>query len=72
MRHRLRLYTGEDEMTAVEEPKVSIKLGDVSRIIADAARFRRTWLDDFENDQIEISADLYEILSTYWELRPGA
>lgn len=72
MRQRLRLYTGGDDFTAVEEPKVTVKLSDMSRIIADAARFRRTWLDDFADDDVEISADLYDILSAYWELRPGA
>ena len=72
MRQGLRIYTGGDDYTSVEEPKVSVKLSDISRIIADASRFRRTWLDDFADDEIEISADLYDILSAYWELRPGA
>lgn len=73
MRHRLRLFTGEsDTATAVAEPEVTVKLGDISRILADAVRTKRAWLRDFEDDQIQVSADLYEVLSAYWNLRPSA
>ncbi len=72
MRHRLRIYTGEEEFAANSEPKMTVKLADMMRIIADASRFRRTWLNDFEDDEIEISADLYDVISAYWEIRPGA
>ena len=72
MQPRLRLYTGEEAGTVVEEPQVPVRLGSICEILADATRFRRTWLSDFEDDEIQVSADLYEILSAYWELRPGA
>lgn len=72
MRQRLRLYTGDDQATAVAEPEVSVTLGEISRILADAERSNRAWLRDFADDRIQISADLYEVLSTYWRLRPGA
>ncbi len=72
MRHRLRLYTGEDSFATTAEPKMSVKLADLVRVIADASRFKRTWLDDFKDDDVEIPADLYEVISTYWEIRPGA
>lgn len=72
MRHRLRLYTGEEQTATLAEPEVSVTLGEISRILADAERSNRAWLRDFEDDRIQISADLYEVLSTYWRLRPGA
>lgn len=73
MRHRLKLYTGEPETsTAVAEPDTSVTLGEISEILADAVRTRRAWLRDFEDDRIQISADLYEVLSTYWNMRRGA
>ncbi len=72
MRHRLRLYTGEDEGTAVAEPGMTVKLGEITNILAEAVRHDRTWLQDFDDDEIQISADLYEVLSTYWDLRPSA
>jgi hypothetical protein len=49
-----------------------MRLGDVSQILADASRWNRTWLSDFQDDEIEVSQDLYEVLSAYLEMRPGA
>jgi len=70
---RLRLYTGdEDTSTAVVEPEVTMTLGEISEILADAVRTRRAWLRDFEDDRIQVSADLYEVLASYWNMRRGA
>ena len=44
----------------------------MTRILSDAVRWNRTWLSDFEDDEIQISPDLYEVLQTYLHLRPGA
>lgn len=72
MRHRLRLFTGnETEATATAE-QVTVRLGDISRALRDATRWNRTWLDDFADDEVQVSSDLYEIISAYMRLRPGA
>ena len=73
MRHRLKLYTGENEVsTAVVEPEVTMSLGEITEILADAVRTRRAWLNDFEDDRVQVSPDLYEVLSAYWNMRRGA
>jgi len=72
MRHRLRLYTGEDDATATAEPPVTVTLGEISGILADAVRGNRAWLNDFDDDEVQISSDLYEVLSAYLNLRPSA
>lgn len=73
MRPRLRLFTGDDDCTTVAEPEqVNVRLGDITRILADATRRNRTWLSDFEDDEIRISTDLYEVISAYLHLRPSA
>ena len=72
MRPRLRLFTGEDEGTALAEPQVTVRLGDITRILSDAVRSDRTWLSDFEDDEIQVSPDLFEVLSAYWHLRPSS
>jgi hypothetical protein len=69
---RLRLFTGDEETLQFPSRSVRMRLGDVSQILADASRWNRTWLADFENDEIEVSPDLYEVLSAYMEMRPGA
>jgi hypothetical protein len=72
MRHRLRIFTGENETAQEAAENVTVRLGDVSRALLDATRWNRTWLSDFADDEIQVSSDLYEILSTYMRLRPGA
>jgi hypothetical protein len=69
---RLRLFTGDEETVRFPSRSVRMRLGDVSQILAEASRWNRTWLADFENDEIEVSPDLYEVLSAYMEMRPGA
>ncbi len=73
MKPRLRLFTGGDDCdTAVAEPEVTMKFGEFFSIVAEASRYQRTWLRDFANDEIRVPEDLYEVLSAYWTLRPGA
>lgn len=73
MRPRLRLFTGDDEAgTAVQSPQVTMKFGELFQIVAEATRYRRTWLADFSDDEVQVPEDLYEILTAYWTLRPGA
>ncbi|MEK6259479.1 MAG: hypothetical protein AABP62_12755 [Planctomycetota bacterium] len=72
MRHRLRLFTGDDTPSSATAEQVTVRLGDISRALRDATRWNRTWLEDFADDEVQVSADLYEILSAYMRLRPGA
>ena len=74
MRPRLRLFVGADEPESLSfpEPEVSIKLGELTRILADAIIWDRTWISDFADDDIRISSDLFEVLSSYAHLRPTA
>ncbi len=74
MRPRLRLFVGADESESLSfpEPEVSIKLGELTRILADAIIWDRTWISDFAEDDIRISSDLFEVLSSYAHLRPTA
>ena len=72
MRHRLRIFTGEEDTAQSEAENVTVRLGDISRALQDATRWNRTWLSDFADDEIQVSSDLYEILSAYMRMRPGA
>ena len=51
---------------------LGIRLGEITRILRDAVRCDRAWLRDFEDDEVQISTDLYEVLSAYTHLRPSA
>ena len=74
MRPRLRLFVGAEapEVSVFPEPEVSMKLGELTRILADAIIWDRTWIADFADDDIRISADLFDVLSSYSQMRPSA
>lgn len=76
----LRVYLGPDScdpataLATQESPTstVSVPLGEVLPLLADAVQSHRTWLTDFEDDEISISMDLYEVLCAYRHFRPSA
>lgn len=72
MRPRLKLFTGDDVCEASPEPQVSVTLGEIAGLLLDAAEWNRTWLMDFRDEDVKISADLYEVLCAYSHLRPSA
>ena len=74
MRPRLRLFIGEDELagTDVADAEVSIQLEELTRILADAIIWDRTWLADLGDEPVKVSADLYEVLMAYSQMRPSA
>jgi hypothetical protein len=79
-RCQLRIYNGPADQTLPtldEGPtgrrNVTMSVGDILPLLADAVESRRTWLRDFEDDEITISTDLYEVLLAYQHYcRPGA
>ena len=70
---RLRVYRGPDHelspVTAKNEAEgadaVTLPAEEIIPLLADAYSSRRTWLRDFEDDEVTISADLYEVLVAY-------
>jgi hypothetical protein len=74
---KLRVYYGSeaDEHSNAcaaalpEAEQVTVSLGDVFPLLAEAARSRRAWLSDFSDDQITISQDLYEVIRAYQHYR---
>ena len=71
MRPRLRIYTGEDELP-YSPATTTISFGELVEVLEDAIRHHRTWLQDFRKDDVQIPEDLYEVLTEYTRLRPGA
>ena len=75
-RSQLRVYYGpqSDACATISEAKeskdvVTVSLGEVLPLLADAVRNERTWLRDFEDDEITISTDLYEVILAYQHYR---
>jgi hypothetical protein len=51
---------------------MTVALGDILPLLADAVQTKRAWLQDFENEPVTLSADLYEVLMAYQDLRQTA
>ena len=76
MAHRhLRVYYGPASETASltkardSRQTVTVPLGDILTLLADAVESNRTWLADFQDDELTISSDLYEVLLAYQHFR---
>lgn len=73
----LRLYNGPEECGVKASsranldgtPTVTAPVSEVLPLLADAVRSQRAWLEDFADDEITLSADLYEVLIAYRFLR---
>lgn len=72
----LRIYRGPVEVDSPVVTKnesgadcVTVSFGEILPLIVDAVVSERTWLGDFELDDVTISRDLYEVLSAYQYFR---
>ena len=70
---RVRIFYGTDEnqqpsvlnSASAEANRVTVKLGDIFPILAEAVKSKRNWIHDFEDDEVAVSADLYEVILAY-------
>lgn len=72
MRPQLRIYHGPQQESSTPaavltetKPTVTVPLGEILPLLADAVQSDRTWLRDFADDEVTISTDLYEVLLAY-------
>ena len=72
---RLRIYNGPEDSGEIADlpeansDEVTVPLGDLLASLADAIQHNRMWLRDFEDDEVTIPRDLYEVMLAYNELR---
>jgi hypothetical protein len=76
MHTHLKIYRGPVEVESrviskneSGEDTVTVSFGEILPLIVDAVESQRTWLGDFELDDVTISRDLYEVLSAYQYFR---
>ena len=73
----LRIYCGpQHAQTGLDEAQtdsssrtVTVGVMEVLPLLADAVQSERTWLRDFEDDEMTISTDLYEVILAYQHYR---
>lgn len=75
-RPQLRIFFGPDQESsttvashAPAPDTVTVPIGEVFNWLTDAVHNGRTWLRDFEDDEVTISSDLYEVILAYQHYR---
>jgi hypothetical protein len=53
-------------------PAVPIRLVDLYPLLAQAYRDNYVWLRDFEEDELLVSSDLFEVVRAFADCRPSA
>lgn len=71
---RLRVYPSPRAFANPEkpEPAVRVSLQDLLPLVALAQRENYVWLQDFMEDEVCITEDLYEVLQAFRRYRPSA
>jgi hypothetical protein len=73
MSAHLRVFpTSAESSPPSPEPNVRVRLGDLLPLVALAHRHNYLWLQDFLDDEVAITSDLYEILRAFRCYRPSA
>jgi hypothetical protein len=73
MAAHLRVYPLTQEAEAEgQAPSVRVSVGDLLPLVALAHRHNYLWLQDFLDDEVMITPDLYEVLRAFRCTRPSA
>ena len=71
----LRLFPRTDEEApkpVEQEATVSVRLGELYPVLKQALRANYAWLRDFQDDEIRVTQDFYDVVRAFAGLRPSA
>lgn len=69
----LRIFPREHDSYLPPTPgRVTVRLREICSLLIDAMETDRTWLGDFEDEELDISTDLYDCICAYNHWRPSA
>ena len=78
-RSELRVYYGPEDNRSVAlsqvaeaENSVEVPLHLLLETLGEAVRKKRGWIEDFQGEKVTISADLYEIIAAYRQMKRPA
>ncbi|GAC1463245.1 MAG: hypothetical protein NVSMB9_00490 [Isosphaeraceae bacterium] len=71
---QLRVFPRPEEEPTEDAPlpSVPIRLADLYPLLAQAYRDNYIWLRDFEEDQLLVSNDLFDVVRAFTQTRPSA
>jgi hypothetical protein len=68
---QLRVYSpsidSEDDET--QDPSIRIRLADLLPLLAFAKKNNYLWLQDFLEDEVSVTSDLYDVLRSFGDAR---
>ncbi len=64
---RLRLFRPDQPRNT--EPTINLTVSQLVPLLVDAYTTDRVWLNDFGDEPVRVTSDLYEILLAYQQLR---
>ena len=63
---QLRLYSASiDDCDETQDPSVRVRLSDLLPLLALAKKNNYLWLQDFLNDEVAVTSDLYDVLRAF-------
>lgn len=70
----LRVYTPTEQESPADAPtaQVSVRLAELLPLVALAHRKNYLWLQDFLDDEVLITSDLFDVLHAFQCTRPSA
>ncbi len=72
MQNRLRIFPADESIQSHAPANVTVKLSEILEPLTEACNSQRTFVEDFANDDVQISADLYEALMASMTMRKSA
>lgn len=71
---QLRVFPRPEDEThdLPHTPSVPVRLSDLYPLLAQAYRDNYVWLRDFEDEQLLVSNDLFEVVRAFTNCRPSA
>jgi hypothetical protein len=75
MAAQLRVYSepsGEYDDFGIQAPTIGIRLSELLPLVALAEHENYAWLQDFLDDEVRITPDLYDVLRAFRNYRPSA
>lgn len=75
MAAQLRVYPATDDRDVLDTApaaNVRIRLRDLLPVVALAQRLKFIWLNDFLDDEVLVTSDLYDVMQAFRSVRPSA
>ncbi len=71
---RLRVFPRPEDVPGDEAhaPSIPIRLADLYPLLAQAYHDHYVWLRDFEDEEMLVSNDLFEVVRSFSDSRPSA